>query len=154
MAPRVLPTAIALFALGGTICGTDRDPSSTSTYRCGDRSIREILRNIPQVYKAAKLRIEQIANEGSPDFNIKRQLSLALKVRKALDNGAAEAVVAAGLDCITELAYLLDLVLRSRKPVAWWVHCVLTRLTVGTAAIVYCVRSTWQSSDVRGKEEP
>ena len=104
-APRV-----RLLATGGTISN-----------RSGGRlSAEELVASIPTVGRYARAEFEQFANTSSAQLTIEQWLALAQRINHLYkeDAGLAGIVVTSGTDTLEELAYFLNLTVRSDKPVA------------------------------------
>jgi L-asparaginase len=82
------------------------------------RSGREILDQIPQLASMARITCEDFDRLPGPHWSPERMLELARYLDSRLESGAfAGAVVTHGTDTLEETAYLLDLVLRTDRPV-------------------------------------
>ena len=104
-APRV-----RLLATGGTISN-----------RIGGRlTAAELVASIPAVERYARAEFEQFANTSSSQMTIEQWLALAQRINRLFrdDAGLAGIVVTSGTDTLEELAYFLNLTVRSDKPVA------------------------------------
>jgi len=104
-APRV-----RLLATGGTISN-----------RAGGRlTAEELVASIPSVGRYARAEFEQFANTSSAQLTIEQWLTLAQRINQLYkeDAGLAGLVVTSGTDTLEELAYFLNLTVRSEKPVA------------------------------------
>ena len=104
-APRV-----RLLATGGTISN-----------RIGGRlTAQELIASIPNLGRYARAEFEQFANTSSSQLTIEQWLGLARRVNQLFkeDAGLAGVVVTSGTDTLEELAYFLNLTVRSDKPVA------------------------------------
>jgi L-asparaginase len=109
LAPAPDAPRVRLVATGGTISN-----------RTGGRLTAEELVNLmPTVGRYAKPEFEQFANVASSQLTLDQWLALAKRLNQLFkeDSGLAGAVVTSGTDTLEELAYFLDLTVRSEKPV-------------------------------------
>jgi L-asparaginase len=100
---------VRLVATGGTISN-----------RTGGRlSAEELARSIPGVERYAQAEFEQFSNLSSSGLTLDQWLALSKRINELLrsDSGPAGIVVTSGTDTLEELAYFLDLTVRSPKPV-------------------------------------
>lgn len=103
-APRV-----RLVATGGTISN-----------RAGGRlTAEELVKSMSGIERYAKPEFEQFSNLASSELTLDQWLALARRLNEifATDAGIAGVVVTSGTDTLEELAYFLDLTVRSDKPV-------------------------------------
>jgi L-asparaginase len=100
---------VRLLATGGTI-GT----------RSGTRlTAEEILQLVPGLSRYAQPEAEQFANVASTAMTLDQWIQLSRRLNDLFDRdaGLAGAVVTSGTDSLEELAYFLNLTVRSAKPV-------------------------------------
>ena len=100
---------VRLLATGGTISN-----------RTGGRlTAEELVASMPAVSRYARAEFEQFANVASAQMTIEQWLALAKRINQLYkdDPGLAGVVVTSGTDTLEELAYFLDLTVRSEKPV-------------------------------------
>lgn len=119
-APGAAPTAAAqpaadaprvrLLATGGTI----------SNRNGGRLTAEELIALMPNLQRYARAEFEQFANTASSQLTIEQWLSLARRINQIYteDPGLAGMVVTSGTDTLEELAYFLNLTVRSDRPVA------------------------------------
>jgi L-asparaginase len=103
-APRV-----RLVATGGTISN-----------RAGGRlTAEELVKSMPGIERYVRPEFEQFANVASSELTIDQFVTLAKRLNELLatDSSLAGVVVTSGTDTLEELAYFLDLTVRSDKPV-------------------------------------
>ena len=103
-APRV-----RLVATGGTISN-----------RTGGRlSAEELVASMPGIERYAQPEFEQFTNVASSELTLDQWLGLSKRLNELFrtDPGLAGLVVTSGTDTLEELAYFLDLTVRSEKPV-------------------------------------
>lgn len=103
-APRV-----RLVATGGTI----------SNKTGGRLTAEELVGLMPNIGRYAKPEFEQFTNLASSQLTLEQWLGLAKRINQLFkeDTGLAGIVVTSGTDTLEELAYFLDLTVRSDKPV-------------------------------------
>lgn len=104
------PPKVRLIATGGTISN-----------RTGGRlTAEELLKSIPDLNKYVRAEAEQFANLASSSMTLDQWLQLARRINELFDTDRdlAGIVVTSGTDTLEEIAYFLDLTVRSRKPVA------------------------------------
>ena len=100
---------VRLVATGGTISN-----------RTGGRlSAEELVASMPGIERYARPEFEQFANVASSELTLDQWLGLSKRLNELLrtDPGLAGLVVTSGTDTLEELAYFLDLTVRSEKPV-------------------------------------
>jgi len=100
---------VRLVATGGTISN-----------RTGGRlSAEELVKSIPGIERYAQPEFEQFANLASSELTLDQWLGLSKRLNElfSTEPGIAGLVVTSGTDTLEELAYFLDLTVRSEKPV-------------------------------------
>ncbi|CAG9203643.1 L-asparaginase [Paraburkholderia sabiae] len=111
-----LPRVIVL-ATGGTISGT-ADARSAIGYNSGERTGKQLIKDVPDIGKFATISAEQISNVGSQDMSDGIWFQLAKRIDEIFARGEAEGVVIThGTDTMEETAFFLKNVLHSRQPV-------------------------------------
>jgi L-asparaginase type II len=115
---RELPVVWVL-ATGGTISGGGSSPTSLTQYRAGTYSGDELVAAVPALAEHAEIRVEQIANVGSPNITFGNWLTLARRIDEIFtqDPDVAGVVVTHGTNTIEETAYFLNLTVRHDRPV-------------------------------------
>lgn len=100
---------VRLVATGGTIANKDG----------GRLSAEELVELVPNVARYARPEHEQFSNIASTELSLDQWVALAKRVNQIFkdDPGVAGLVVTSGTDTLEELAYFLDLTVRSSKPV-------------------------------------
>ena len=100
---------VRLIATGGTI----------SNKVGGRLTAAELITLVPDVTRWAKPETEQFANQSSSELTLDQWLALSKRINALLDDdrGLAGIVVTSGTDTLEELAYFLDLSVRSDRPV-------------------------------------
>jgi len=109
VAPAADAPRVRLVATGGTISN-----------RTGGRlTAEELVTLLPGVGRYARPEFEQFANLASSQLTLEQWLALAKRINQLYkdDAGLAGVVVTSGTDTLEELAYFLDLTIRSDKPV-------------------------------------
>jgi L-asparaginase len=100
---------VRLVATGGTISN-----------RTGGRlTAEELVKSMPGLERYARAEFEQFSNVASSELTLDQWLALARRLNEifATDAGIAGLVVTSGTDTLEELAYFLNLTVRSEKPV-------------------------------------
>jgi len=117
-ASRPLPVVWVL-ATGGTISGGGATPTSLTRYRAGTFSGDELVAAVPALSDHAVVRVEQVANIGSPNITFDDWLTLARRINEifAEDPDVAGVVITHGTNTIEETAYFLNLTVRHERPV-------------------------------------
>ncbi len=109
---------IAILATGGTIAGRSSDESDTTGYVPGSASIADILTSVPVLKDIAHIVTDQVSNIGSEDMTNDIWLKLAERTQFYLNDPLIDGVVIThGTDTLEETGFLLNLVLKTQKPV-------------------------------------
>jgi L-asparaginase len=100
---------VRLVATGGTI----------SNKTGGRLTAEELVQSMPGIERYAKPEFEQFSNLASSELTLDQWVTLAKRLNEIFrtDPGIAGLVVTSGTDTLEELAYFLDLTVRSDKPV-------------------------------------
>jgi len=100
---------VRLVATGGTI----------SNRNGGRLTAEELVNLMPNVDRYVRPEFEQFANLASSQLTLEQWLALAKRINQLYkeDTALAGIVVTSGTDTLEELAYFLDLTVRSEKPV-------------------------------------
>lgn len=109
---------VIVIATGGTIAGhvNDDDPTNLQSYRAGTYEIADMVAQLPGKDKIADVSTYQFGNKGSGGYLISELYDLSLAVDQALETYDG-VVVTTGTDTMEDIAYFLDLTVRSEKPV-------------------------------------
>lgn len=112
---------IAIFGTGGTMAGVAKNKADFQHYRSGLLEISDMVREIGAEIFAGRdavvARTEQVVSKDSNDLTFEDLRTLSLKIDDFLQGEGDGAVVTCGTDTMEELAYFLDLTIRSDKPV-------------------------------------
>ena len=100
---------VRLVATGGTI----------SNKTGGRLTAEELVQSMPGIERYAKPEFEQFTNLASGELTLEQWLGLSKRLNELFktDSGLAGLVVTSGTDTLEELAYFLNLTVRSEKPV-------------------------------------
>ncbi|WP_424767088.1 asparaginase domain-containing protein [Paenibacillus sp. sgz302251] len=111
-----LPNVIVV-ATGGTLAGAARNGDKTNfqSYAAGTYPMADLVAQLP-THKTADVSTFQFGNKGSGSYLMQELYDLSLAVDAALEIYDS-AVVTTGTDTMEEIAYFLDLTVRSEKPV-------------------------------------
>jgi L-asparaginase len=107
--PAATTPRVRLVATGGTISN-----------RAGGRlTAEELVKSIPGVERYAQAEFEQFSNLASSELTLDQWLALSKRLNELFktEPAVAGAVVTSGTDTLEELAYFLNLTVRSEKPV-------------------------------------
>jgi L-asparaginase len=109
---------VLVIGTGGTISGATNggDPTKFQDYKSGAYKIEDMVAQLPRKDKIADVSTYQFGNKGSGGYTIAELYDLSLTVDQALKTYDS-VVVTTGTDTMEEIAYFLDLTVRSEKPV-------------------------------------
>jgi L-asparaginase len=108
---------LVLLGTGGTIAGRAAQPSDNVGYQAGQVTAGDLAAAVP-VMRGLSLDVEQIAQIDSKDMGLAVWQALAGRIAAHLDRPEVPGVIVThGTDTIEETAFLLQQVLRPRKPV-------------------------------------
>ena len=113
------PPVVWVLATGGTISGGGASSTSLTEYRTGAFSGAELVAAVPELARHATIRVEQVANVGSPNITFDDWLALAARIDAIFraDPAAAGVVITHGTNTLEETAYFLNLAVRHDRPV-------------------------------------
>ena len=113
------PPVVWVLATGGTISGGGQSATSLTQYRSGAFSGEQLVAAVPALAEHATVRVEQVANIGSPNITFDDWLTLARRIDAIFsgDPDAAGVVVTHGTNTLEETAYFLNLTVRHDRPV-------------------------------------
>ena len=108
-----------VLATGGTISGGGASATSLTEYRAGAFSGEELVAAVPDIARHAAIRVEQVANVGSPNITFDDWLTLARRIDALFtaDPPAAGVVITHGTNTLEETAWFLNLTVRHDRPV-------------------------------------
>ena len=108
---------VVVIGTGGTIAGQAETRVSFQTYRPGRLPIGDLVRQLqPEVGQVADVETAEFGGKGSSEYTVADFHDLSRLVDDKLADADA-VVVATGTQTMEELAYWLDLTVRSQKPV-------------------------------------
>ncbi|WP_186316239.1 asparaginase [Catellatospora sichuanensis] len=109
--------SVVVIGTGGTIAGTAPSRVDFQTYQPASRPARELVDELrPEIEGVARVRAVDFGAKGSGEYTIADFRQLSLMVDEHLRSADA-VVVTTGTQTMEELAYWLDLTVRSQKPV-------------------------------------
>jgi len=116
-APAIAKPNITILATGGTIAGAAAT-GTQSGYTSGAVTIDAMIAAVPGIGDLANIKGEQISNVGSQDMSFDIMLKVAKRCNELLAGKDVDGIVIThGTDTMEESAYLLNLVIKSTKPV-------------------------------------
>lgn len=108
---------IALVTTGGTIAGRSPDPAVTADYQI-DSDGERLLQSVPGLDEHARLETHHLFQIDSSAIDTQQQLQIVQYVTRLLGRADVDGVVIThGTDSLVETALLLQLCLKSSKPV-------------------------------------
>ncbi len=118
-APPPDPPVVRVLATGGTISGAGASPTSLTRYRAGAFSGEELVAAVPALAQHATIRVEQVANVGSPNITFDDWRTLARRIDEifSAEPDTAGIVITHGTNTLEETAYFLNLTVRHDRPV-------------------------------------
>ncbi len=116
-ATQALPR-VAVLATGGTIAGSAPDAANTAGYQAGVIGVAQLLAAVPGLDTVAQIHAEQVASIDSKDMALTLWTQLATRINELLARNDVDGVVVThGTDTLEETAWLLQLTVKSSKPV-------------------------------------
>lgn len=108
-----------VLATGGTISGGGASSTSLTEYQAGAFSGEELVAAVPALADHATVRVEQIANVGSPNITFDDWLTIARRIDEVFRNdpNTAGVVITHGTNTLEETAYFLNLTVHHDRPV-------------------------------------
>jgi L-asparaginase type II len=109
---------VLVIGTGGTISGAvyGGDPTNFQDYKSGTYKIADMVAQLPRKEKIADVNTYQFGNKGSGSYSMGDLYDLSLTIDQALKTYDS-VVVTTGTDTMEDIAYFLDLTVRSAKPV-------------------------------------
>ena len=109
---------VVILGTGGTIAGKAASTSAVTGYVPGSATVEDVIASVPGIENYARLSSVQVANIGSEDMTDDVWFKLVKETETQLANPEVDAVVIThGTDTLEETAFLLNLLLKSDKPV-------------------------------------
>lgn len=110
---------IYLLAYGGTIaCISNK--STDEFYNKPNLDIQNLIYLIPDIAQKANIRYEQVAQMLSQEMTEQDLLNLAKKIDQILKKDDVDGIIIIqGTDCIEEVAYFVNLVVNTNKPIVF-----------------------------------
>ena len=109
---------IFILASGGTITGLAASPVDITGYMAGAADVKALLARVPEVNSLAEIATEDVCGIASENATPELWLNRARRAEALLADADIDGlVVTSGTDTLEELAYFLNLVLPTDKPV-------------------------------------
>lgn len=108
---------IHIIATGGTIASKALSKTATIGYEPSTFDIKDLLLDIPSLEGKIDISAEQLLKKQSPDFTDEDVIKLAKRVQEVLCGDIDGVVVTMGTDTMEEVAYFLNLTVRTSKPI-------------------------------------
>jgi L-asparaginase type II len=117
-APKPKPV-VWILSTGGTIASQGASSTSLTDYKAGVLTGSDLVKAVPEIAQIADLKVEQIANVGSPNITIAHWLTLATRINRIFteEPTTAGVVITHGTNTLEETAYFLNLTVKHDRPV-------------------------------------
>lgn len=108
-----------ILSTGGTIASQGASSTSLTDYKAGVLTGQQLVKAVPEIAQIAEVKLEQIANVGSPNITIAHWLTLATRINRIFTEEPATAgiVITHGTNTLEETAYFLNLTVKHDRPV-------------------------------------
>lgn len=110
---------VYVLSTGGTIAGQGASSTSLTQYKSGGITGDQLVKAVPEISQIANVRVEQIANVGSPNITIAHWLTMANRINQIFreEPQTAGVVITHGTNTMEETAYFLNLTVKHERPV-------------------------------------
>ena len=109
---------VHIIATGGTIAGRAASAAATVGYKAGELTVGQLIASVPVLDKLANLSGEQLCNIDSKDMQEAIWLQLAERVEAAAERKDVDGIVIThGTDTLEETAFILQLTVKTDKPI-------------------------------------
>ena len=108
-----------ILSTGGTIAGQGASSTSLTEYKGGVLTGADLVKAVPEIPLIADVKVEQIANVGSPNITIAHWLTLSKRINQifSTEPNTAGVVITHGTNTLEETAYFLNLTVKHDRPV-------------------------------------
>lgn len=145
---QVLPNVVIL-ATGGTIAGAGASTTNSATYSAAKVPVDQLLASVPELTKIANVHGEQVFQIASESLTNKDLVVLAKRVSALVKQSNVDGVVIThGTDTLEETAYLLNLVVKTDKPIV-----VVGSMRPGTAMSADGMLNLYDAVKVAGSKD-